>query len=183
LISPRFGTFFNIGCLLTDLELTPAAVSFEKEPFGAVCGECRACIDACPAGVLSDFNRNKKNCISCLTQTKEPLTEKQMRVMGNRLYGCDVCQTCCRYNAHIESIEAVQPKIAEILKLTNREFKEQYEKTAIGWRGLSVLKRNAVIAAANSGARDMLPAETAAALKKHPVIGCAAQYYSNEIRK
>jgi epoxyqueuosine reductase QueG len=49
----------------------------------------------------------------------------------------------------IDNIDMIQPKIADILNMTNREFKQKNQETAIGWRGLAVLKRNATIAAAN----------------------------------
>ena len=44
----------------------------------------------------------------------------------------------------MEPTGAEFPKISEILSMTNKEFKVKYGHLAGSWRGVSVLKRNAM---------------------------------------
>ena len=89
-------------------------------------------------------------CISYLTQLKRELTEEEMFLVGKNLYGCDVCQKVCIKNKgfinEVYDINISMPEIKDILNMSNRQFKEKYGKTAMGWRGASVIKRNALCA-------------------------------------
>ena len=89
-------------------------------------------------------------CISYITQLKRELTEEEMFLVGKNLYGCDVCQRVCAKNKgfinEVYVINISMPEIREILYMSNRRFKGKYGKTAMGWRGASVIKRNALCA-------------------------------------
>lgn len=179
LISGRFGTFFNIGYMLVDFKLE-TSVPFSHDY--TKCGDCEACIKACPAHALTEDSFDYRKCISYLTQIKEPLTSAQMQTMGLNLYGCDICQNACKFNEDkycggvIDDIETIRPNIKDIVKLTNREFDKKYSKTAIGWRGKNVLKRNAIIALVNSGGKRASEGYNLSGLEENRIIKCASEY-------
>ena len=72
-------------------------IPFEPDqPIEDQCGTCTKCLEACPTGALVQGGQiNAKRCISFLTQTKEVIPEEFRDKIGNRLYGCDTCQTAC----------------------------------------------------------------------------------------
>lgn len=94
LINPEFGTYFFIGCILTDLDTGCA----DAEPrFCLKCGRCRA---ACPTGTLRAGAYDPGTCLSYITQKKGELGEREKRLVreGGLIWGCDVCQQVCPMN-------------------------------------------------------------------------------------
>jgi epoxyqueuosine reductase len=88
------GSMFFLGeiCLDLPLPLTP--------PITAHCGECSACISACPTGaIVAPYRLDARRCISYLTIEQDgPIPIEFRRAMGNRIYGCDDCQLVCPWN-------------------------------------------------------------------------------------
>ena len=107
--------------LLTDLDLTP------DSPAANRCGSCRACIDACPAGALSEPGLlDARKCISFLTvEHKGEFTPATLDMIesfkptGGCLFGCDICQQVCPFNQDtpITREEQFHPR-ADLLNLT-----------------------------------------------------------------
>ncbi|HLR34450.1 MAG TPA: tRNA epoxyqueuosine(34) reductase QueG [Tissierellales bacterium] len=154
IINDEYGSFIFIGYILTSLDIDFRPVEAKNH-----CGECTLCFKACPTGALKEpFRLNPKRCISYLTQTKDNIPYELRDKMGVKIYGCDTCQMVCPKNKDVKkgSNEYFIPRetkgcvnIEEILKMSNREFKEKYGKMAGSWRGKNILKRNGIIALGN----------------------------------
>ncbi|MGW8394364.1 tRNA epoxyqueuosine(34) reductase QueG [Pseudoduganella sp. HUAS MS19] len=94
LINRSAGSMFFMGEILVDLPLPV------DEPTGAHCGQCTACIDVCPTqAILGPGKLDARRCISYLTiELKSSIPQELRPLLGNRVYGCDDCQTVCPWN-------------------------------------------------------------------------------------
>lgn len=153
IITPEFGSYVYLGEMVTTLPFEP------DQPVEDGCGTCNKCIDVCPTGALVQGGQlNSNRCIAFLTQTKGFLPDEFRTKIGNRLYGCDTCQTVCPENkgkdfhlhAELEpDPEIAKPKLKPLLQMSNREFKEKYGHISGSWRGKKPIQRNAIIALAH----------------------------------
>lgn len=138
-ISQKFGSRFNIGCLLLDLALPEDEGQKKLPPLLQCPPDCNLCINACPTGALTNKGFQVSYCISYLTQ-KDELSPKEEKLIGNQLYGCDICQDICLFN---EKRQAVCVNPQEWLAMDDEAFKQKYGHTAMFWRGTGILRRNA----------------------------------------
>jgi epoxyqueuosine reductase len=125
LIHPRRGSYFFLGSLLVDAEVGGASEagggSSGGLPGGEIrdhCGTCRACLDACPTGALLGRDEtgapvmDARRCISYLTiEQTGPIPEELRPLLGNRVFGCDICQEVCPWNERFAA-EAGEPGYA-----------------------------------------------------------------------
>lgn len=161
IITPEFGSYVYLGEMITSLPLEP------DKPMEDRCGDCNKCIDVCPTGALvAGGQLNAGRCIAFLTQTKGFLPDEFRTKIGNRLYGCDTCQTVCPENKgkdfHMHPETEPDPEIAKpllkpLLMISNREFKEKFGHVSGSWRGKKPIQRNAIIALAHYKDETALP--------------------------
>ena len=142
-ISPEYGSRFNIGVLLTDIEYGKDTKG-RMPPLHVVTASCppncRKCITACPSKALSESSGlDATRCISYLTQ-KDNLTSEEAALMGRHLYGCDICQNVCPLNHAVPTAWA-NPN--DWLCMSDADFTKAYGHTAMLWRGPDILRRNA----------------------------------------
>src|SRR5262245_11447026 len=96
-ITRHHGSWVVLGVLITDAELAPTHAPAEQPAWDA-CGECRACIDACPTdAIIGDGVLDARRCLSYLSQSR--LDElPHAEAFEDRVYGCDICQDVCPWN-------------------------------------------------------------------------------------
>ncbi len=153
IITPEFGSYVYLGEMITSLPFAPS------EQVEDQCGDCRLCLDVCPTGALVEGGQlNAQRCIAFITQTKTIVPDEFRAKIGNRIYGCDTCQTVCpknkgKANMHQETFkpdpELVKPLLLPILEMNNRTFKERFGHMSGAWRGKNPIQRNAIIALAH----------------------------------
>ncbi|MFM9532417.1 MULTISPECIES: tRNA epoxyqueuosine(34) reductase QueG [Lysinibacillus] len=153
IITPEFGSYVYLGELITNIPFAP------DKPMEDECGDCRLCLDVCPTGALIQGGQlDAQRCIAFLTQTKGTLPDEFRSHIGNRLYGCDTCQTVCPKNKgkinwiHEEFVpdpELAKPLLTPLLTISNREFKAKFGHVSGSWRGKKPIQRNAILALAH----------------------------------
>jgi len=146
LIHPTYGTHLYLATLLVDKTVTTTDYLLDD------CGECTRCIDACPGNALAPHSFDIEKCLSHITQEKKPLSTAEIKKFKSNIFGCDICQNVCPKNKGItpikrsvfESDENAQIHLRTLLESSNKELMKRYENYAFAWRGMSVLKRNAL---------------------------------------
>ena len=94
LVNEKFGSWLALGEIITDLLLKPDSPAADR------CGDCRLCVDSCPAGALvSPRELDSRRCISYLTIEAGGMGRaKEAKDVCGWRYGCDLCQEACPYN-------------------------------------------------------------------------------------
>jgi epoxyqueuosine reductase len=163
LINPSLGSFFFLGTLLVDFELLPDA-PFEADR----CGTCTRCLDACPTDAfVSPRVLDATRCISYLTiELKGDIPVELREPVGDRIYGCDICQDVCPWNERFarplpaESPFAARPAVAgqdaralarELLAMGDEDFRNSFSGSPMKRAKFRGLKRNAAVVLGNSG--------------------------------
>jgi epoxyqueuosine reductase len=160
-ITRRHGSWVVLGVLVSDVDLA-VTHPHPEQPAWDACGECRACIDACPtdaivgAGVL-----DARSCLSYLTQSRlDDLPHAE--AFEDRVYGCDICQDVCPWNRGAErraadaapdDVDDAFPRLADWLDADPEELAERYRRLYVPENDGRYLQRNARVALRNvSGA-------------------------------
>ena len=149
------GSMFFLGEIYIDL-----ALPLTPEVSGH-CGECTACISACPTGaILAPGRLDARRCISYLTIEHDgPIPEHLRAAIGNRIYGCDDCQLACPWNkfARRSTLADFDERHglghATLLALwawDDAEFLQRTEGSAIRRIGIARWRRNLAVALGNA---------------------------------
>jgi len=162
LINEKRGSFFFLASVFTGLDLAV------DEPYQADrCGSCSRCLEACPTEAFPHERvLDSRRCISYLTIEHKGDIDSQLHAkMGDWVFGCDVCQDVCPWNAKFASIVSdpelgLEPaKAYEDLEylshMRDDQFAERFGETPLKRPGVLGMRRNARIAASNA-ARESL---------------------------
>jgi epoxyqueuosine reductase len=154
LITRRHGSWVVLGTLVTTagLEATP--------PLDAGCGSCTLCIDACPTDALEEAGvLDATRCLSYWTQSADSMPEEIRDALGDRVYGCDICQDVCPWNRGVEKRRMgeehaeAEPHIslADWLQAGDDELAARYDRLFVPRNDPRYLRRNALVALGNAG--------------------------------
>ncbi len=166
LIVKGLGSAVFLGEVVTTLDLEP------DRALRTSCGACRACVDVCPTGALrGDRTMNAERCISDLTQRRDAIPRALRPLIGTWVWGCDLCNDACPPSQQAGRAgdgacrpledELAAPDLQALLRVRGAAFR-RVRRTAMGWRGAPVLRRNAAVALGNSLDRADVPALAAA---------------------
>jgi len=126
LLSRKYGSFFFIGGIMTNLELEPDSRKKDN------CGDCTRCIDECPTGaIVSPGIIDSRKCISYLTieYKGNAIPSLFKSFFKNRVFGCDICQDVCPWNKNAHPHDEYGLKAnPELLSLTKTDWYEMDEE-------------------------------------------------------
>ncbi len=153
-LNKDIGSFFFIGELIIDVDF-----SYDS-PTTDHCGTCTKCIDACPTDAIYEPYRVDSNkCISYLTiELKEQIPEQFRDDIGDWMYGCDICQDVCPWNSKPSETQfddflprekILNKDINYWRELSNEQYDELFQGSAIRRAKFEKFKMNAVIATDN----------------------------------
>lgn len=200
LVHPRRGSFFFLAALLVELELEHDA-PFEETR----CGTCTACVDACPTGALLGRDEtgapviDATRCIAYLTiEQKGPIPREFRPKIGNRIFGCDICQEVCPFNRRFsvptsapafaargpgEPPRGVDPlpgdawhpgtcapRLTELMAMDEAAWESFSRGSAIRRAGRAGFLRNVAVALGNWGAAEAIPVLAAALEDEEPLV-------------
>ena len=185
-ISSDFGSWFLIGEILSTKEFPSSEDARDRH--GACPTNCTRCIDICPTGALYAPHRiDASKCISYLTiEHKGEIPVELRPKMGNWLFGCDLCQEVCPLNVRAQqtgvsdflTVKAGESlELREVLEIEDDdEYTRRFAGSPLMRAKRRGLLRNACIAAANTGAREILPLLRRRAADSDPIIASHAQW-------
>lgn len=177
------GSLFFLGEIFVDVALTPTP------PVEPHCGSCSACIDVCPTqAIIAPYQLDARRCISYLTIEHAGSIDVQLRpLMGNRIYGCDDCQSVCPWNKYARTSRLPDfdertglngQGLAVLLGWSEAEFLQRTEGSAIRRIGHVRWLRNLAVAAGNA-----LPAVDTAAPSLRSALQAHLDHESEIVRE
>jgi epoxyqueuosine reductase len=185
LINPNAGSTFFLAEILLGIELEP-----DTEIITDHCGTCTRCLTACPTQcILPNRSLDARRCISYLTiELKNDIPENLRPLMGDWIFGCDVCQQVCPWNRFSSPADsAFEPKIplpvvTSDLTLASVEFNQRFKKSPIKRAKRRGYLRNLAVAIGNKGSDDDTPILEQATLDEEPMIREHAKWAIQRIR-
>ncbi|MFP3940595.1 MAG: tRNA epoxyqueuosine(34) reductase QueG [Thermoanaerobaculia bacterium] len=159
LLSREAGSWFLLGEVLLTLDLAP------DPPVADLCGRCTRCLDLCPTGALTGpYRLDSRRCISYWTiEHRGDLPEEAREMVGEWVFGCDVCQEVCPWNVRGE-VRGREPAghpelrlpeerreldLAGLLHLSREEYVERFRGSPMKRAKREGLQRNAAVAMGN----------------------------------
>jgi epoxyqueuosine reductase len=175
LISPKKGSWFFLGELFLSIPL-----AYDR-PIRNRCGECDLCLRACPTGAfLGPYVLDARRCISYLTIELKGWIPRHLRpLVGNHIFGCDICQEICPYNVKVEPTAETAyaprnglyaPDLIPLLSLSSEEFHERFRGSPILRAKRRGFLRNVAVALGNIRSLEAVPALLHALADEEPLV-------------
>lgn len=143
----EYGSKFVVGSILLDIDIEPDSVAPTD-----LCGDCRACLNACPTGALSNKKVTKERCLQHISSSPE-FNYDLIKEWGTRFYGCGDCRNVCPYNGDLNvknSSDELIGYVGNKFELNNLfvfrkgDYKSYFRNNQIGagWIDEVILARN-----------------------------------------
>ena len=196
ILTKEWGSWVFLAEIVTNLPLQA------DTPIKTSCGSCEICLHACPTQALpAPYVLDTPRCISFLTiELRGPIPVELRPLMGNLIFGCDICQEVCPVNIIAEkrlglrgkatlSSASTKPvvfhphtefrpresvgstaELIPLLSLTEEQFRERFRASPIRRTKRRGLLRNVCVALGNSGDPRAIPALSIALHDSEPLI-------------
>lgn len=175
LISPKKGSWFFLGEIFVDVSL-----SYDR-PIRDRCGKCDLCLKACPTNAfVGPYILDARRCISYLTIELKDWIPRHLRpLIGNHIFGCDICQDVCPYNVKSQSIAEQPfmpraglhaPELIPLLSLDRDEFQRRFSGSPVLRAKRRGFLRNVAVALGNLRSREAVPALTRTLADSEPLV-------------
>ena len=205
-INPRMGSWLFLGVVITEADLQadtsgvealagltngardyPAKASTPNDHAG--CGRCTRCLTTCPTNAFpAPYVLDARKCISYLTiELKGSIPEELRPLMGNHIFGCDICQDVCPWPTRFATptkersfypidVDRAAPKLIDLAQLSEEDFKQRFAGTPLLRSKRRGLLRNVAVALGNWGSPEAREALQLLARDPDPVISEHAQW-------
>jgi epoxyqueuosine reductase len=190
LIAPGLGSYVVLGELLLDVDLPSTAPELPPRPR---CGSCTACLDACPTRAFRDaYVLDARRCISYLTiEHQGPIPRELRSAIGTWVFGCDVCQEVCPFNAGVgepadpllraRSDEHALPDLVALAGKGANQLRQLVRRTAMRRVSREVLLRNVAVALGNTGSEAAIAPLIALLQHRSPLVRGHAAWALGEL--
>jgi len=202
ILTKGWGSWVCLAEIVTNLPLVGENGELYDRPSKASCGSCEICLHACPTAALpAPYVLDNTRCISYLTIELRGSIPLELRpLMGNLIFGCDICQQVCPVNLvaerrvglrkgggvstsssqplHFQPRKEFQPRkdigsnpqLIPLLSLTEEQFRERFRLSPIRRTKRRGLLRNVCVALGNSRDPQAIPALAGALHDYEPLI-------------
>jgi len=152
-INADVGSWILLAEILCSLPLDPDRPALDQ------CGTCSLCLEACPTGAFVEPHvLDATRCISYLTiEYRGEAQAEQRAAVGNHVFGCDICQEVCPWNAMPglangewpSRATLSMPSLADLWGRTDEQLAQLIEGTPLTRAGVKGLRRNLRMALEN----------------------------------
>lgn len=202
ILTKGWGSWIFLAEIVTNLPLGGDEGHLYDLPTRANCGKCEICLHACPTGALpAPYVLDNTRCISFLTIELRGSIPFELRpLMGNLIFGCDICQEVCPVNRAAETRLGLRqgkassstipapvrfhprqqfrprqglgssPELIPLLSLTEEQFRERFRHSPIRRAKRRGLLRNVCVALGNIGDPQAVPALASALHDDEPLV-------------
>ncbi len=148
IITPGVGSMHVLGCIVTTADL-PASV-----PVDDGCGTCSRCVPACPTdAIVAPGVIDARRCLSWLLQKPGVFAPEYRVALGDRIYGCDDCQTVCPFNRKQSTVlpagAVTHLDVVDALALDDAALDAVCDRWWVHERDVTWVRRNLLIVLGN----------------------------------
>jgi len=171
LVVPEYGSYVLLCEVVCNLSAAPG-----QPPAGA-CGDCGACIRACPTGaIVGPAIVDSGRCLSYHTiENRGEVPRHLWPRAGNRVFGCDACQAACPHNQGPHKPPAIpipaggdlhRTALTKILGWSEDDWNLATQGSATRRATREMFQRNALISAGNACRSSKVSKECKDALRR-----------------
>ena len=165
LINPKFGSYFVIGEVFTDLNIEFKDSKGISQPDFSICRNCTKCIEACPTdAIIENGVLNINRCLQFISENLILIDNDIREKWGNRLYGCSTCLDVCPYNQKLSPTAEKHGvgfvgsgfNLINIIKMDDKKWNKLFSNNQIGIKNRLAIIKNAILSIGNLRCNDAI---------------------------